>query len=64
MEALDFRMGSKNRNPKILRVGYLDPADLSVEHWIDFQVSEQLVQWIRESHDKGFIIFDLMEIYV
>lgn len=64
MAALDFKMGSKNKTPKILRVGYIDPADFAVEHWIDFKVSSELIQWIRESHDKGLIIFDLQEIYV
>lgn len=64
MAALDFKMSNKNKTPKILRVGYLDPADLAVEHWIDFNVSDDLIKWIRESHDKGLIIFDLQEIYV
>lgn len=57
-------MGSKNRTPKLLRVGYIDPADLAIEHWIDFKVTDDLLSWIRDSHEKGYIIFDLQEIFV
>ena len=64
MAALDFKLSSKNRTPKVLRVGYFDPADLAVEHWIDFQVSDDFIKWVRESYDKGLIIFDLQEMYV
>lgn len=64
MAVLDFRMGSKNRFPKCLRVGYLKPEDLSEEHWIDFEVKDDCFTFVREAHEKGYIIFDLQEIYI
>lgn len=54
----------KFKNLKYLRVGYLMPDDMSVEHWVDFQVQADLMRFVRESHDKGYIIFDVQEIYV
>lgn len=64
MAALDFRLGSRNRSPKGLRIGYLMPDDLITEHWVDFEMKDDCMKFVREAHERGYIIFDLQEIYL